>query len=159
LERIAAGEPILADDNIEDYIAIDEEMADEVDFALKVKGCSMIRAAILEGDIVLMQSKDVPPPNGQIAAVIIPQMDNEATLKRFYQEPDHVRLGPANDNFPLIIVKPDSVPEEEIRARYDGTHPKRPLQIYSGMDPQIAGWARGLIREEIGITEEMKYQP
>jgi SOS-response transcriptional repressor LexA len=158
LGRIAAGESILAEDNIEDQIAIDGEIADRVDFALRVKGYSMLEVAILEGDIILIEQREDPPENGQIAAVIIPQVDDEATLKRFYQEPDHVRLGPANVNYPLIIVKPDSVPEEEIRARYYSSHPNRSLQIYSGMKSQILGWARGLIREEIAFTGEIKYQ-
>lgn len=147
--RIAAGEAILAEENIEDYADVEDEIADRVDFGLRVKGDSMIGAAILDGDIILMKKTEDPPPNGQIVAVIINQMDPEATLKRFYRERDHVRLEPANDSYPLIIVKPNSLSEAEIRERYKKTHPKRLLEIYSGEEPQIAGWARALIRKEI----------
>jgi hypothetical protein len=81
-----------------------------------------------------------------VVAAIVTQMDTEATLKRFYSEKDHVRLEPASDKYPFIIVKPDDKSSDSIRARYLLRYPEKPLQIYSGVQPQIAGWAMALVR-------------
>ncbi len=79
---IACGEPILATENIQDYIDIKD--VSDADFALRCKGDSMVEARIYDGDIVyIRQQPDVE--NGEIAAVLI---DNEATLKRVYKYPD-----------------------------------------------------------------------
>lgn len=87
---IAAGTPLLADENIEDYFVIDNSV--KCDFALKVKGESMINADIFDGDIVFIrQQPDLE--NGEIGAILL---DNEATLKRFSKTNDSVILQAEN---------------------------------------------------------------
>lgn len=79
---IACGEPILAEENIEEYIDVDEDI--KADFVLRCKGESMIEARIFDGDLVYIhQQPDVE--NGEIAAVLI---DNEATLKKVFKYPE-----------------------------------------------------------------------
>lgn len=87
---IACGEPILAEENIEEYVSIPKDLAG--DFALRCKGDSMINARIFDGDIVYIRSQDTVE-NGEIAAVLI---DNEATLKRVKLYDDHITLEPEN---------------------------------------------------------------
>ena len=90
LGTIACGEPILAVENIEDYVNIPKDLAG--DFALTCKGDSMINARIFDGDIVYIRQQDTVE-NGEIAAVLI---DNEATLKRVKLYNDHIVLEPEN---------------------------------------------------------------
>lgn len=87
---IACGEPILAAENIEEYVSIPKDLAG--DFALRCKGDSMINARIFDGDIVYIRQQDMVD-NGDIAAVLI---DNEATLKRVRLFDDHIVLEPEN---------------------------------------------------------------
>ena len=87
---IACGEPILAHENIEDYVSIPKDLAG--DFALTCKGDSMINARIFDGDIVYIRQQDTVE-NGEIAAVLI---DSEATLKRVKLFEDHIVLEPEN---------------------------------------------------------------
>nr|DAQ30142.1 MAG TPA: Repressor protein CI [Caudoviricetes sp.] len=97
LGKIACGEPILADENIEKYIDIPEHI--HADFSLVCKGDSMIGARIYDGDIVyIRQQADVE--NGEIAAVLI---GDEATLKRVYKHPDRLILQPENPSFPPLV--------------------------------------------------------
>jgi SOS-response transcriptional repressor LexA len=147
--RVAAGEPILAEENIDGYTCVDKETATQVDYALRVRGDSMIEDVIQDGDLVLMQHRVDPPPKGRIVAAIVAQMDNEATLKRFHDEGDHIRLEPANGAHPFLIVIPNALLEEDIRARYRESHPDRDLRCYSGAEVEIRGWAKALIREEV----------
>jgi repressor LexA len=102
--RVAAGHPILAEENIEGTIAVDKGIVQNRDgvFALKVSGKSMVDAGIMDGDYVIIQ-KQPKVEQGEIAAVLI---DNEATVKRFYAEEDRVRLEPENKNMEPIIVNP-----------------------------------------------------
>ncbi|MBC8531780.1 LexA family protein [Gehongia tenuis] len=99
LGTIACGEPILAQENIEDEVDMPENV--HADFCLRCKGESMIGARIQDGDIVYIhQQPDVE--NGEIAAVII---DDEATLKRVYKYPNKVVLQPENPQYaPLVYV-------------------------------------------------------
>ena len=97
---VTAGNPILAFENIEDYIPIVNKSSDKKLFALKIKGESMINAAILDGDIVIVE-KTPTANNGEIVVAMI---DDEATVKRFYKENGHFRLQPENDSFQPIIV-------------------------------------------------------
>ena len=90
LGDIACGEPILAVENIEDYVSIPKDLTG--DFALTCKGDSMINARIFDGDIVYIRQQDTVE-NGEIAAVLI---DNEATLKRVKLYDDHIVLEPEN---------------------------------------------------------------
>ncbi|MDO4650358.1 MAG: transcriptional repressor LexA [Eubacteriales bacterium] len=99
---VAAGQPILAVENIENYYPIpSEHMPNEKCFMLKVKGDSMINAGILDGDQVLVQQQ-ATAHNGDIVVALL---DDSATVKRFYQEGDTIRLQPENDTMEPIIVK------------------------------------------------------
>lgn len=93
LGTIACGEPILAEENIEDYINMPEDTKGT--FALRCKGDSMINARIFDGDIVYIR-KQPDVENGEIAAVLI---DNEATLKRVYKYENRIELRPENPTF------------------------------------------------------------
>lgn len=93
---IACGAPTLAEENIEEYIKMDNSI--HADFALRCKGDSMINARIFDGDIVyIRQQSDVD--NGEIAAVLI---DNEATLKKVYKYQNRIELRPENPTFPIL---------------------------------------------------------
>ena len=94
---IACGEPILADENIEEYIDIPKHI--KADFALTCKGDSMINARIFDGDIVYIRQQDTVE-NGEIAAVLI---DNEATLKRVKLFDDHISLEPENPMYKPFV--------------------------------------------------------
>lgn len=98
LGKIAAGTPTLAEQNIEDYFNIDTRI--KADFALKIKGDSMINAGIHENDIVFIRKQDCLE-NGEIGAVLI---DNEATLKKFYKEGGTIILQPQNSDYKPIIL-------------------------------------------------------
>lgn len=104
--KVAAGEPILAQENIEDYFSIGESFFTQSDlkndtFVLKVQGESMINAGINNGDYIIVTKQDTAR-NGQIVVAMI---DGDATVKTFYKEKDHVRLQPENDTMEPIIVK------------------------------------------------------
>lgn len=105
LGDIACGEPILAEENIDDYIKLNKDIP--ADFALRCKGDSMINDRIFDGDIVyIRQQPDVE--NGEIAAVLI---DNEATLKRVYKYPHRIELRAANPT-----IKPFEYSDEEMNT-------------------------------------------
>lgn len=111
LGDIACGEPILAQENIEQLVSMPESM--HADFALRCKGDSMINAHIYDGSIVyIRQQPDVE--NGEIAAVII---DGEATLKRVYKYPGKVILQPENPDFPPLVYIGDEVNDMRIIGR------------------------------------------
>ncbi len=104
--KVAAGEPILATQNIEDYFSIGESFFKTNDlqsdnFILKVQGESMINAGINDGDYIIVSKQNVAK-NGQIVVAMI---DGEATVKTFYKEKDHIRLQPENDTMSPIISK------------------------------------------------------
>ena len=100
--KVTAGMPILATENIEDnfpiplnYVKHNNEL-----FMLKVTGESMIKAGINDGDLAIIE-KEVSAENGDIVVALI---DNEATIKRFYKEKDHIRLQPENDTMAPILL-------------------------------------------------------
>ena len=97
LGTIAAGQPIYADEHIEEYLPVDDDL--HADFALKVSGDSMINANINDGDIVFIKKQEIVE-NGQIAAVLI---DDSATLKRFYKIGSIVQLQAENPKYSPII--------------------------------------------------------
>ena len=100
LGRIACGAPILAEQNIEDYIDLPNHI--HADFALICKGDSMINAGIQEGDMVYIRKQE-EVENGEIAAVMVG--DEEATLKRFYHDNGVVQLVAENPRFaPLVFI-------------------------------------------------------
>lgn len=99
---VAAGQPILAEQNIEEYFPIPSEYlpAGREVFILRVKGESMINAGIFNGDQVIVQQMNIAE-NGDIVVALL---DDSATVKRFYRENGHYRLQPENDTMEPIIV-------------------------------------------------------
>lgn len=98
---VAAGQPVLAQENIENYLPIPAEyMPNNPCFVLRVKGESMINAGILDGDGVLVKEQS-SAENGDIVVAMI---EDGATVKRFYREKGHIRLQPENDTMDPIIV-------------------------------------------------------
>ena len=98
---VAAGEPILATENIENYFPIPVEyMPNEETFMLKVKGESMINAGIFNGDNVLVKKQ----PNAENGDIVVALVDDSATVKTFYKEDGYYRLQPENDFMDPIIV-------------------------------------------------------
>lgn len=99
--RVAAGEPLLAEQNIEEYFPIPMEfMPNKQTFLLKVCGESMINAGILDGDFVLVEERKTAH-NGEMIVALI---DDGATVKTFYKEEGVIRLQPENDSMDPIIV-------------------------------------------------------
>lgn len=104
--QVAAGEPILAQENIENYFPIPMEfMPNSQTFLLKVKGESMINAGILDGDMVLVEQTSTASNGDMVVALI----DDSATVKTFYKEEGIFRLQPENDSMDPIIVKEVSI--------------------------------------------------
>ena len=100
--QVAAGEPILAQQNIENYFPIPVEfMLNRQTFLLKVKGESMINAGILDGDMVLVEET----PAASNGDMVVAMVDDGATVKTFYKEEGIFRLQPENDFMDPIIVK------------------------------------------------------
>ena len=95
--QIAAGGPLLADQNVEDHLAVPETLRG--DFLLRVKGDSMVNAGILDGDIVVVQ-RTQDARNGEIVVALAgdDESADEATVKRFFRESGRVRLQPENDS-------------------------------------------------------------
>lgn len=101
--NVAAGSPILAEQNIEDHLMLSPEIAQEGWFLLKVRGDSMVNAAILDGDLVLVRPKQ-EASNGEIVVALI---DDEATVKRFQRSNGRVQLLAENPAYAPII--PDTL--------------------------------------------------
>lgn len=100
--NVAAGTPIFADENIEDYFPVPAEMVPRGDsFILNVRGDSMINAGILNGDKVFVNHCN-SASNGDIVVALI---EDSATVKRYFKEKDHIRLQPENDSMDPIIVE------------------------------------------------------
>lgn len=99
--RVAAGEPILATQNIENYFPIPAEFMPKGEvYMLKIKGDSMINVGIFDGDWIIVEKCETAR-NGEIVVALI---DDSATVKTFYKENGHIRLQPENDNLDPIIV-------------------------------------------------------
>lgn len=97
LGRIAAGAPILADENVEDYLTVPRGYAGEEDhFALRVSGESMIGAGILDGDVVVVRRQDSADEGAIVAALLPGPAEDEATVKRLHSEDGRVSLVPEN---------------------------------------------------------------
>ena len=98
---VAAGLPILAEENIEEYFPIPAELLpNSQTFMLRIKGNSMINAGIFEGDRVIVEQT----PTAENGDIVVALIDDSATVKRFYKEGDHYRLQPENDTMEPIIV-------------------------------------------------------
>jgi repressor LexA len=92
--QVAAGRPVLAEENIEEYIPVPQIAGgDEGGFVLRVKGDSMTGAGIFEGDYVVVR----PQATAADGEIVVALVEDEATVKRFYREQDHVRLQPENE--------------------------------------------------------------
>ena len=103
--RVAAGEPILAEQNIEGYFPLPAgQIGRGNTFMLSVHGNSMIEAGILNGDYVLVEEQSTAN-NGDIVVALVEDMDAEATVKAFYKENGFIRLQPRNSEMEPIIVK------------------------------------------------------
>ena len=97
--RVAAGAPILAEENIEEYVEVPEIAGgDAGEYILRVRGDSMKDAGILDGDHVVVRPQDTAR-NGEIVVALVGE---EATVKRFFKESDHVRLQPENETMEPI---------------------------------------------------------
>lgn len=104
--NVAAGEPILAEENIEETMTLPTELVgDSASFILKVHGESMIEAGINDGDFVVVKQIQVAH-NGEIIVALI---DDGATVKRFFKERDHIRLQPENSSMEPIITRDCSI--------------------------------------------------
>jgi len=99
---VAAGEPMLAEENVEDYVSVPELAGGgEGEYLLRIRGDSMKDAGILEGDYVVVRSQDT----AQDGDVVVAMLGEEATVKRFFREADHIRLQPENDAMEPIRSK------------------------------------------------------
>ena len=102
--QVAAGQPILAEENIEEYVPVPPIAGgDQAEFALRVQGDSMKDVGILEGDVVTVR-KQKTARNGEIVVALVGD-EAEATVKRFFHETDHVRLQPENPTMEPIRSK------------------------------------------------------
>ena len=138
--HVAAGEPILATENIENYFPIPVEyMPNEETFMLKVKGESMINAGIFNGDNVLVKKQ----PNAENGDIVVALVDDSATVKTFYKEDGYYRLQPENDTMDPIIVK-----ECSILGKVFGVfrfHPFACIDIYKNLSFIFMLQARALL--------------
>ncbi len=102
--RIAAGTPILAEQNIEDSFPVPARfVGSNPNFMLTVRGESMIEAGIMDGDYILVEQQNTAR-NGDIVVAMVDGFESEATVKTFYKEGDHIRLQPENSTMSPIIV-------------------------------------------------------
>ncbi len=100
--QVAAGQPVLAEENIEEYVPVPQIAGgDEGEFVLRVKGDSMVGAGIFEGDYVVVRPQETAA-DGEIVVALV---EDEATVKRFFRENDHVRLQPENDEHEPILSR------------------------------------------------------
>lgn len=100
--QVRAGVPVLAEENIESYLPIPAEMAkDDALFLLRVQGDSMKDAGILPNDLVIVRQQ----PAAENGEIVVALLEDEATIKRFYREADHVRLQPENTAYAVIKAK------------------------------------------------------
>jgi repressor LexA len=100
--QVAAGQPVLADENIEEYVPVPGIAGgDDGEFVLRVKGDSMKDAGILEGDFVIVRRQETAGDGDIVVALV----GEEATVKRFFREDDHVRLQPENETMEPIRTR------------------------------------------------------
>jgi repressor LexA len=99
---VAAGQPILAEENIEDYLEVPDVVGGEDgDYILRVRGESMKDAGILEGDFVVVR----PAEKARDGEIVVALIEDEATVKRYFREKDHVRLQPENKSMKAIKTR------------------------------------------------------
>jgi repressor LexA len=125
LGRVAAGEPILAEENAEGSVVVDSFFLSgngEKTFALKVVGESMIDDGIFDGDYIFVQKRSSASP-GEIVVALI---ENEATVKRYFPEGDRIRFQPANSTMQPIYVHKNEFRDTMIIGRVVGVYRKNP---------------------------------
>jgi repressor LexA len=106
LGQVAAGQPIIAEENVEEYIDTPAACGGESgEYLLRVRGESMKNAGILDGDLVVVQRQEA----ARDGEIIVALVEEEATVKRFFREGDHIRLQPENDEMEPILVRDVSV--------------------------------------------------
>jgi repressor LexA len=106
LGQVAAGQPIIAEENVEEYIDTPAACGGESgEYLLRVRGESMKNAGILDGDLVVVQRQEA----ARDGEIIVALVEDEATVKRFFREGDHIRLQPENDEMEPILVRDVSV--------------------------------------------------
>jgi repressor LexA len=116
--RVAAGQPILAEECIEDRLDVGQVFGDSSDlFALRVRGDSMVDAGILDGDVVIVRQRDQAKPG----AIVVALIGDEATVKYYRPRSDRIELAPANE-------------------KYD------PIRVTEGQDFRILGVVTGVLR-------------
>ena len=106
LGRVAAGGPLLAEENVEDVIAVPESLGRGADFLLTIHGDSMMEAGILDGDTIVVQRSD-DARNGDVVVALVGEDESadEATVKTFYRESDgRIRLQPENASLEPIYA-------------------------------------------------------
>jgi repressor LexA len=105
LGQIAAGSPLLAEENVEDRIAVPEPLGRTADFLLTVRGDSMIEAGILDGDTLVVRKQE-DASNGDVVVALVGDDEgaNEATVKTFYRESGRIRLQPENSTLEPIYA-------------------------------------------------------
>jgi repressor LexA len=104
--QVAAGQPVFAEENIEDYVQTPSFAGgDDGEYLLRVRGDSMRNVGILEDDLVVVRPQDVAEDGDIVVALV----GDEATVKRFFQEEDHVRLQPENETMEPIRVREVSI--------------------------------------------------
>lgn len=104
--QVAAGQPLLAEENIEEYVATPTAAGGEQgEYLLRIRGDSMKNAGILDGDLVVVR----PQETARDGEIIVALVGEEATCKRFFRESDHIRLQPENETMDPIIVRDVSV--------------------------------------------------
>jgi repressor LexA len=114
--QVAAGQPVLAEEQIEEYLEVPEVIGGETgDYILRVKGDSMKGAGIMEGDYVVVRPADIAD-DGEIVVAVI---EDEATVKRFYRDKDGVRLQPENSAY-----KPIKTTEAKLLGKVTGVFRK-----------------------------------
>jgi repressor LexA len=102
LGAVAAGQPMLAEENIEDYVSVpDMAGGTNGNYLLQIRGESMKDAGIIEGDHVVVHSQDT----ARDGDIVVALLGEEATVKRFFREPDHIRLQPENETMEPIRSK------------------------------------------------------
>ena len=102
--NVAAGQPILAEENIEDTFPVPAAYVSGTNYMLRVRGESMVNAGIMDGDLILVEQQQTAR-NGEIVVAMVDGFESEATVKTFYKEDGYIRLQPENDTMSPILVK------------------------------------------------------
>ena len=148
--QVAAGQPVLAEENIEEYVPVPPIAGgDEGEFVLRVTGDSMINAGIFEGDYVVVRPQDTAT-DGEIVVALVGE---EATVKRFYREDDHVRLQPENDALAPILSRDVKVLGGRCAGGcHDPRAARRTRAVVCRVRPRDPRWRPRDLEERLGRT-------